>query len=295
VVEFLASVSGGSTPYTYAWDFGDETSSTERNPSHTFESAGTYTVRLTITDEEGQTATTSGAIRALEDLPTLSEGPVVWLPFDEGSGTVAQDASGHGNAGSIHGADWASYRDVTVLSFEANTDYVEVALAGMRPEAGTVSLWAYPTASSDRSHCLFYHTTQPPWDNRIQLKLDADTGRLILGLGDKHELNKDIATLPLQRWSHIALTWDQGAYRVYVDGNEAAAGSYTGLDRIGAFADIGNNGDPGTRQSAFFGMIDEVRLYDVALAPYEIAALAAQGPEDSGGDAPRTPAGLRLR
>ncbi|AWW31180.1 hypothetical protein DN752_14175 [Echinicola strongylocentroti] len=38
---------------TYAWDFGDGATSTEESPSHTYAAAGTYTVVLTATDEEG--------------------------------------------------------------------------------------------------------------------------------------------------------------------------------------------------------------------------------------------------
>ncbi len=36
------------------WDFGDGTTSTERNPLHTYEGSGIYTVSLTITDALGQ-------------------------------------------------------------------------------------------------------------------------------------------------------------------------------------------------------------------------------------------------
>jgi PKD repeat protein len=43
----------------WRWDFGDGGSSTQRNPSHTFASGGTYQVRLTVTDNRGgQGATT---------------------------------------------------------------------------------------------------------------------------------------------------------------------------------------------------------------------------------------------
>ena len=37
-------------PLTYSWDFGDGTTSTLANPSHTFTAAGRYTVRLTTSD-----------------------------------------------------------------------------------------------------------------------------------------------------------------------------------------------------------------------------------------------------
>ncbi|MEO6132374.1 MAG: PKD domain-containing protein [Saprospiraceae bacterium] len=39
---------------TWAWDFGDGTTSDEQNPSHTFVAVGTYLVCLTITDDDGQ-------------------------------------------------------------------------------------------------------------------------------------------------------------------------------------------------------------------------------------------------
>ncbi|MFI6801611.1 collagenase [Streptosporangium canum] len=39
------------------WNFGDGTSSTSANPSHTYTTAGTYTVQLTVTDNAGATAT----------------------------------------------------------------------------------------------------------------------------------------------------------------------------------------------------------------------------------------------
>jgi photosystem II stability/assembly factor-like uncharacterized protein len=39
----------------WSWDFGDGTSSTERHPTHTFDGADTYIVRLTVTDDDGAT------------------------------------------------------------------------------------------------------------------------------------------------------------------------------------------------------------------------------------------------
>jgi PKD repeat protein len=47
----------GATVSSYAWDFGDGGTSTLANPSHTFSSAGTFTVRLTITDSKSRSGT----------------------------------------------------------------------------------------------------------------------------------------------------------------------------------------------------------------------------------------------
>lgn len=45
-----------SGPLSFAWDFGDGSQSSEQSPSHTFMSAGTYTVKLTVTDVGGASA-----------------------------------------------------------------------------------------------------------------------------------------------------------------------------------------------------------------------------------------------
>ncbi|MFZ0830203.1 MAG: PKD domain-containing protein [Thermoplasmata archaeon] len=50
-VTFTTSPTGGSGTYTYAWSFGDATTSTVQDPAaHTFTKAGTYVVNLTVMD-----------------------------------------------------------------------------------------------------------------------------------------------------------------------------------------------------------------------------------------------------
>ena len=41
---------------TYAWDFGDGGTSAERTPTHTFTTAGTYAVKVTVSDGRGGSA-----------------------------------------------------------------------------------------------------------------------------------------------------------------------------------------------------------------------------------------------
>ena len=57
-IQFRPEVSGGFTPYTYAWDFGDGETSNNEWPLHEYKDSGTYTVSLNITDDKGNTAET---------------------------------------------------------------------------------------------------------------------------------------------------------------------------------------------------------------------------------------------
>lgn len=56
-VQFSPNIVGGSTPYTYEWDFGDKETSNEIAPVHEYNSAGTYTVTLKVTDDKQNTDT----------------------------------------------------------------------------------------------------------------------------------------------------------------------------------------------------------------------------------------------
>ena len=74
VANFTDSVSGltvnftntstdtGGTITSYAWNFGDGSTSTSASPSHTYTTAGTYTVSLQVTDSTGATNTKSGSV-----------------------------------------------------------------------------------------------------------------------------------------------------------------------------------------------------------------------------------------
>jgi outer membrane protein assembly factor BamB len=55
-VQFTGSTSGGYPPYSWHWDFGDETTSTEQDPAHTYTNHGNFTVTLTVTDDEDNTS-----------------------------------------------------------------------------------------------------------------------------------------------------------------------------------------------------------------------------------------------
>jgi photosystem II stability/assembly factor-like uncharacterized protein/PKD repeat protein len=53
---------------SWLWNFGDGTTSTEQHPIHTYDTANTYIVSLTVTDNDGATGTT-GRIVVVQPLP----------------------------------------------------------------------------------------------------------------------------------------------------------------------------------------------------------------------------------
>ncbi|MDX2250550.1 MAG: PKD domain-containing protein, partial [Bacteroidia bacterium] len=54
----VAFTDGSANAVSWFWDFGDGSVSTQPDPSHTYTQPGAYTVRLTVTDENGCVATT---------------------------------------------------------------------------------------------------------------------------------------------------------------------------------------------------------------------------------------------
>jgi PKD repeat protein len=85
VSDFSANVTSGTAPLTvqftdlstnspnaWAWDFGDNGTSSVKNPSHQYTSAGTYTVKLTASNANGTgtTATKTGYITVTAPGPT---------------------------------------------------------------------------------------------------------------------------------------------------------------------------------------------------------------------------------
>lgn len=61
-VKFTDKSTGGGKIISWSWEFGDNTTSTQQNPTHRYANPGTYTVELTVKDDQGASSTASKQI-----------------------------------------------------------------------------------------------------------------------------------------------------------------------------------------------------------------------------------------
>ncbi len=105
-----------NNPTSWSWDFGDGGSSTAQNPSHTYNTAGTYTVKLTATNDCGSnTKTKVDYITVTEPAgnPTMHVDNITvvkesFFVFTRGNATVRiVDANGNPVSGATVSGEWS--------------------------------------------------------------------------------------------------------------------------------------------------------------------------------------------
>jgi hypothetical protein len=204
--------------------------------------------------------------------PPTTTGLVAAYGFGEGAGTSTGDASGNGNAGVISGAVWTGAgRHGSALFFDGVDDLVTVADASsLELTTGmTVEAWVKPASGGGSSWQTVALKEQP---SHLAYALYASaSGGVPSGhayVGGTDERTNGPAPLPLDSWSHLAVTYDGDALRLYRDGAEISATAPGGPITAGAGPlRIGGN----TIWSEWFhGVIDDVRIYNRALPSAEI-------------------------
>ena len=241
-----------ASPYSIAWDTHAATN-------------GAHTITVVARDAAGNTTTSASRSVTVSNLARIAG-----FGFEEFLGSGVGDEWGS-HDGTISGATrTSSGRFGRALTFDGTNDWVTVGnAADLTPTAGlTVEAWVRPSSLSTwRSVLTKERPSAPTYALYANNNLNRPTGRLFT---TTDVLSSGPAALPIDTWTHLAMTWDVSTLRLYVNGALASsapaasplAGS-TGVLRIG-----GNS----LASQWFSGRIDEVRIYGRPLTAAEITA-----------------------
>lgn len=212
---------------------------------------------------------------------------VGWWKFDEGSGTAANDSSGHNNNGTVYGeAARTSGQIDGALNFDGIDDYVDVPDNDNSldiPNQMTITAWV---KINNRSNYYCIATKQPggtaPASNPGNYEFTIEPIGLLIfkhqtGTGDTLSLYESTSVVPLGTWQHVAVTVKKGdSVKFYINGASAGAFSQTAT-----FGIVNNNSVRiGSRRDSwgwFYGGIDDVQIYNRALSDAEIQQVYYDG------------------
>jgi len=215
----------------------------------------------------------------------------LWLPFSEGSGLICYDGSGNGNDGTFVNADasddWQTYntgdaglpqliRGYNRPLFFKKSDTVHVDWTNTQSlDDITLSAWIYPTVN---------YSYMPIIRLGGAFFLLDTTSRLRLVDGWATSPGSQAYAFSLNTWYHVAVTRVRSGNQIlYVNGSQIKSEGAQSSSISMSLVEIGK------RSTDYWeGLINEVIVYDGALAAAEIAKLAARGP-GSGSGSPLPP------
>ena len=186
--------------------------------------------------------------------------------MDEGSGTSMFDSSGNGRHGSIVGATYDAGKRNQGLLFDG-TDYVTLPDVASLPTAEiTVSAWVKATPAGGQRIIWADYSSVGGWI------MYGDATNWVFGIVSAGPTQNLVVTPHGSdgEWHHLCGTYDGATQRLYYDGDEVGVpkSHVTSLIQSGTFRLSHDAWD------TFAGMMDEIRIYSVALTAGEVKLLA---------------------
>ncbi|MCX6922096.1 MAG: immunoglobulin domain-containing protein [Verrucomicrobia bacterium] len=266
----------GTMPLSYQWQcngtsISGATASSLVLTNLQFADAGVYSV--TVTNAIG-TATSSNATLTVNAPPPCVPAPSGLVGWWRGENN-ALDQAGMNHGTLQNGVGFASGEVGQAFSF-SGTSYVSIpsspsiSFSGHMPMS--VETWVYRTGSGSTMHILGKRGGCGYGSLQYQLAFDPSSG--LSFIGDVYGTSvSTYRALPLNKWQHLAVTYDGTNFVFYIDGN--AVTGVTGS--LGPDTpDPLKLGDSGTC-APFVGLIDEVALYSRALTTNEVQAIYNAG------------------
>ncbi len=226
-------------------------------------------------------------------------GPVAHWTFDEGNGTTTYDSTDNGNDGIFVTAEtspiWTTGKHGTGLLFDGENDYVNLPDIGV-PEKITITAWIKVNTYFGSSYFYGIVGTPSPGNGYMMIRLGNDgteAGKDLFDFafynGSSYSEIYGTTHLATGIWYHVVATYDGSYMRTYVNGIQESSqvddGPTTSGQNLIIGADLLDN-------RYFDGIIDDVRIYNYARTPDEIAldynaGFAARfGPQSSCDDDP---------
>ncbi|MHA7278693.1 PKD domain-containing protein [Arthrobacter sp. MDT2-2] len=165
------STDADGTIASYAWDFGDGTTGTGVRASKTYAAAGTYTVKLTVTDSAGATNSVSRAVTVAADTP-VNAPPTAAFTYTATGLAASFDGAGSADAdGTIASYAWDFGDGTTGTGVRASKTYAA---------AGTYTVKLTVTDNAGATHSVSRAVTVAAGDQPAELARDA-FGRTVTG------------------------------------------------------------------------------------------------------------------
>ena len=211
--------------------------------------------------------------------------------FEEGSGTVATDDSGHGNDGTIYnGASYVQGRDGLAISLDGNSQYVQVnnplASLGTPDQPYALSAWVKVPQGVTQGNIV--HISSAPDGSgwcipflRMQNDVFAATSWDTTNGANGEEDAVGSTQAQSDQWYQVLTSWDSvNGLRLFVDGSLEATTPQADYDASGVpmYVSVGmGSGACSEDQGYLYGDVDDVRIYSRALTPSDIQAISTEG------------------
>jgi hypothetical protein len=221
---------------------------------------------------------------ALDSYPAsvIVDGPVIYLRFEESSGTSCADATGNGHTGTTHGTvtrNVASHAGlgVGVTLGGASTDYIDAPDSAALDITGawTFECWVKPSSFTGDPFLISKGQDDSTHGGYAVWVMNSTPGKIRLSRGNIGSIGAgSTGVLSTGVWSHVVVTRDGSGVIVYYI-NGAAAGTYTDTTAVQATAQpltIGCNLAAGVVQEPLNGSIDEIAIYNFALSAARVSA-----------------------
>jgi len=269
-VSFTDLSTNNPTLWTWQFEAASPTYSNQSNPGALYVVKGKHAVTLTVRNAAGadEIKKTEYIEVTAPPIVDIDKVPLVKLGFEtnldnEGSvGTAATVTAG----GTQY--DLRTYKGGLAIIFNGSTHLTIPGYTGINGDgARSVALWIKTTF--DKTSGLVHWGASGSF-SRSSFKYQSNGVFRFEYQGGGHNSNTPVND---GEWHHIAYTYDGSTIKLYVDGVEDFTISGITL-KTGVSGETDVNIGSQLGGSIFQGMMDDVRIYDVALTPEEIVTIS---------------------